>query len=140
MKPSVPPGRTAAYTKVGQAVPPVGSVQSFLRFPKIPLTALLLLALCAAAEPPAIRMESGAFKVAGWNPSRSAPRAGWSSIFAVYAADGDAPPILGAYTIENNSLVFRPRFPLSAGVRARAIFHPPHGSPIEAVFESTKAD
>jgi len=85
-------------------------------------------------------MESGAFKVAGWNPGKSAPRGGWSSIFAVYAAEGDAPPILGAYSLENNSLVFRPRFPLGAGVRARAVFHPLHGAALEVVFEIPKAD
>jgi hypothetical protein len=105
------------------------------------IPALLLLALStAAAEPAAIRMEAGAFKIAGWNPAENAPRGGWSSIFAVYAAEGDAPPILGSYAIEDSSLVFRPRFPLGAGVRARAVFHPPHGSPIQAVFEIPKAD
>jgi hypothetical protein len=104
------------------------------------LTLGLLVALCAAGETAAIRMEAGGFKVAGWNPGRSAPRGGWSSIFAVYAAQGDAPPMLGVYTIENGSLLFRPRFPLGAGVRARAVFHPPHGSAIEAVFEIPKAD
>jgi hypothetical protein len=100
----------------------------------------LLAALCAAGESAVIRMEAGGFKVAGWNPGRSVPRGGWSSIFAVYAAEGDAPPMLGAYTIENGSLVFRPRFPLAAGVQARAVFHPPHGAAVEAMFEGPKAD
>ena len=83
-------------------------------------------------------MEAGVFKVAGWNPGSRAPRGGWSSIFAVYAAEGDAPPMLGAYTIENSCLVFRPRFLLTPGVRARAVFHPPHGQSIEAIFETQK--
>jgi len=48
--------------------------------------------------------------------------------------------MLGAYSIENGSLVFRPRFPLAAGVRARAVFHPPNSPAIEAVFEAPKAD
>jgi len=85
-------------------------------------------------------MEAGGFAVAGWDPGRSAPGGGWSSIFAVYAGDGDAPAMLGAYTIENGSLVFRPRFPLAPGVRARAVFHPPHGGAVSAVFEIPKAD
>jgi hypothetical protein len=106
----------------------------------IAIAALLMAPLYAAAETAAIHMEGGSFKVAGWNPGRSAPSGGWSSIFAVYAAEGDAPPMLGVYTVENGSLVFRPRFPLGAGVRARAVFHPPHGSAIEAVFEVPKAD
>jgi hypothetical protein len=85
-------------------------------------------------------MEAGAFKVAGWNPGNRTPSGGWSSIFAVYAAGGDAPPMLGVYAIENRCLVFRPRFPLTAGVQARAVFHPPHGPAIEAVFEAQKPD
>ena len=85
-------------------------------------------------------MEAGGFAVAGWDPGRGAPSGGWSSIFAVYAGAGDAPPVLGAYTVENGSLVFRPRFPLAAGVRARAVFHPPHGVPVSAVFEIPKAE
>jgi hypothetical protein len=107
---------------------------------RVAIAALLLALLCAAGETAAIRMEAGGFRVAGWNPGRSAPGGGWSSIFAVYAAEGDAPPMLGVYSIENGSLVFRPRFPLAAGVRARAVFHPPHGTAIEAVFETQKAD
>jgi len=85
-------------------------------------------------------MEAGAFRVTGWNPASRAPSGGWSSIFAVYAAGGDAPQMLGVYTVENGSLTFRPRFPLAAGVRARAVFHPPHGPAIEAAFEAPKAD
>jgi hypothetical protein len=86
-------------------------------------------------------MEAGRFAVAGWNPGRgAAPSGGWSSIFAVYAAGSDAPAVLGAYSIESGSLVFRPRFPLAAGVRARAVFRPPHGTAVSAVFEIPKAD
>ena len=85
-------------------------------------------------------MEAGRFAVNGWNPDRGAPISGWSSIFAVYAGADDAPAVLGAYSIENGSLVFRPRYPLAAGVRARAVFHPPHGATVSAVFEIPKAD
>ena len=85
-------------------------------------------------------MDAGAFKVAGWNPGSRAPSGGWSSIFAIYAAEGDAPPMLGVYAIENGCLVFRPRFPLAPGLKARATFHPPHAPAIEAVFEAPKQD
>jgi hypothetical protein len=103
------------------------------------LTLGLLVVLCAAATP-TIRMEAGGYRVVGWNPGSRAPSGGWSSVFAVYAGDGDAPAMLGVYSIEDGSLVFRPRFPLSAGVRVRAVFHPPHGPAVEAVFEAAKAD
>jgi hypothetical protein len=105
----------------------------------LPIAALLLAALGAAATP-TIRMEASRFRVAGWTPSRSAPSGGWSSIFAVYAGEGDAPAMLGIYSVEDGSLIFQPRFPLGAGVRARAVFHPPHGPAVEAVFEAPKAD
>ena len=100
------------------------------------IAAILIAPLCAAGV--SIRMEGGAFTVIGWNPGSSAPRGGWASIFAVYAADGDAPPVLGAYTIEGGSLIFRPRFPLAAGVHARAVFHPMGGSPITPTLRFQK--
>ena len=101
--------------------------------------AVLLVLSSAAAEKVTIRMEGAGFKVTGWNPG-STPAEGWQSIFVVYAGDGDVPPMLGAYTVENGALIFRPRFPLAPGVRARAVFHL-RGSPKpEAVFESGKVD
>jgi hypothetical protein len=104
------------------------------------IVALLLTSSFAAAETVSIRMEAGGFRVAGWNPGSRVPSGGWSSIFAVYAGEGDAPAMLGAYKVENGSLVFRPRFPLTAGIRARAVFHSPQGPAVEAVFEIAKAD
>jgi hypothetical protein len=104
------------------------------------IVALLLTLSFAAAESVSIRMEAGGFRVAGWNPASRVPAGGWSTIFAVYAGKGEAPAMLGAYNVENGSLVFRPRFPLTAGIRARAVFHPPQGPAVEAVFEIPKAD
>jgi hypothetical protein len=81
-------------------------------------------------------MEGGAFRVAGWDPPRKEPSQGWASIFAVYAGSGDVPPLAGNYALEHGSLVFHPRFPFSAGVQYRAVFHPPgSGAPIVRVFE-----
>lgn len=104
------------------------------------IVALLLTPFLAAAESVSIRMEAGGFRVAGWNPGSRALGRGWSATFAVYAGEGPAPAMLGAYNVENGSLVFRPRFPLAAGIRVRAVFHPPQGPAVEAVFEIPKAD
>src|SRR5260370_25250810 len=48
--------------------------------------------------------------------------------------------MLGSYSVENGSLTFRPRFPPAQGVRLRAVFHPPSGPAIEAVFEALNVD
>src|SRR5260370_3795635 len=101
---------------------------------RLPFMALLLLLSNAAAQTVTIRMEGAGFKVAGWKLG-SPPAEGWQSIFAVYAGDGDVPPMLGSYTVENGALTFRPRFPLAPGVRTRAVFHPPGKPTTEAVFE-----
>src|SRR5262245_10683478 len=106
---------------------------------RLPALAVLLLLSSAAAGKINIRMDGAGFKVTGWNPG-PAPAEGWQSIFVVYAGDGDVPPTLGAYSIENGSLTFRPRFPPAPGVRTRAVFRLPGGAPAEAVFEGQKAD
>ena len=49
--------------------------------------------------------------------------------------DGDVPPLLGTYSLESSSLVFRPRFPLSPGMHVRAVFQPPDGPRIESAFD-----
>ena len=48
--------------------------------------------------------------------------------------------MLGAYSVENAHLVFRPAFPQSAGVRYRAVFHSPADTPIETIFEGPPKD
>lgn len=100
---------------------------------------VLLLPLAAAAGAVSIRMEGGSFIVEGWRPGPDAPASGWQSIFSVYAGDNDVPPMLGTYTVENSRLVFRPRFEPSPSIRLRAVFRPPSGSPVEAVFEPKHA-
>jgi len=93
------------------------------------------LGVIAAAQDIAIQLESGVFKVAGWNPGPGEPAQGWSSIFRIYSGSGDVPALLGTYAVEGGSLVFHPRFPLVAGVRYRAVFQGPQGKLIEATFE-----
>jgi hypothetical protein len=104
------------------------------------LVALLFLwAICVAAQQAAIRMEAGVFRVTGWQAAAQ-PRDGWSSVFAVYAGEGDIPPVLGQYSVENGSLAFRPRFALAPGLHIRAFFHVPGQAAIEKIFELPKAE
>jgi hypothetical protein len=92
--------------------------------------------MTAVAQSFFIEREGDAFKVAGWSAPRTEPARGWSSVFAVYAGSGDVPPLLGSYAVEAGSLVFHPRFPIAAGVRYRAVFHPPGGGAlVEKVFD-----
>ena len=80
-----------------------------------------------------IHFESNAFKVIGWASPAVAPSGGWAPVLAVYV-EGAGDPLLGSYSVENRTLIFRPQFPLAAGVRYRAVFHQP-GS--RAVVEQT---
>ncbi|HXB69000.1 MAG TPA: Ig-like domain-containing protein [Candidatus Acidoferrales bacterium] len=102
----------------------------------------LVLALAGAelvlAEGPAIHMDGGVFRVVGWQAG-ALPAAGWSALLSVYAGVGDVPPLLGTYSVEAGTLTFRPRFSLSPGMHVRAVFQPPGGPPVEAVFEIAKA-
>lgn len=92
--------------------------------------------MTAAAQSVSIQFDGASFKVAGWKAPSSAPAQGWNSIFVVYAGAGDVPPLLGSYSVENGTLVFRPSFPISAGVHYRAVFHPPDGgAAIEKGFD-----
>ncbi|MGD1091858.1 MAG: hypothetical protein ABSB35_07670 [Bryobacteraceae bacterium] len=92
-------------------------------------------ALTFVASGQTIQMVDGAFRVNGWKADLSNRGGDWSQILAVFAGAGDVPPMLGTYSVRNGTLVFEPRFPLSPGVRYRALFHAPGGLPIEAVFD-----
>lgn len=61
-------------------------------------------------------------------------------MFAVYAGEGNVPPLLGSYTVENGELVFRPSYPISAGVHYRAVFQPPGGVRVEKNFDGPPRD
>jgi hypothetical protein len=96
---------------------------------------LLLLPLAAAAQQ--IRMDAGVFRIEGWRAA-APPPSGWPSIFQVYAGEGDVPAMLGSYSVADGALVFSPRFPVTPGMRVRAVFRPPEGAPVEAVFDLPK--
>jgi len=74
--------------------------------------------VCAAQT---VQMEGGAFRVEGWQPGPEPPT-GWSSVLAIYAGEGDVPPLVGAYAIEDGGLVFHPKYPLAPGMHVRAVF------------------
>ena len=65
----------------------------------------------------------------------------WTALFLVCVDNtptkekSEPPPVIGSYRIEANTLIFEPRFPLSAGLRFRAVFEParlPGSNPAQA--------
>jgi len=100
--------------------------------------AALLMSLAAAAADISIQASGGAFQVTGWKASAE-PASGWSSVFAVYAGEGDVPPVLGSYTVEGGVLTFRPRWPLSPGMHVRVVLRAPDAPQVEAAFDIPKA-
>jgi hypothetical protein len=52
----------------------------------------------------------------------------WHGVLAVYVVPEGAkplgPPVLGSYSLDGRVVRFKPRFPLAAGVRYRAVFEP----------------
>lgn len=104
------------------------------------VVAVLTLALAGVAQTVSIQKEGPGYKVAGWNQGPTEPPGGWLSLFALYAGEGDVPPMLGSYTVESGTLTFRPRYPAAPGVAVRAVFRPPGGPPVEAVFGATAGD
>src|SRR5687767_5515649 len=86
-----------------------------------------------AAVPVSIQMQDGGFAVKGWTPPAVAPKGGWPTVFAVYAGSGNMPALLGEYKVQGGALTFRPRYPLSPGLRIRAVFRG-----VESFFEIPK--
>ena len=82
---------------------------------------LFIAGMAASAQGTHVEFKDGAFRLTGWTGGDAVPAAGWESILAVYAAGADT-PMLGRYSVERNTLVFQPRFPLSANVGYRAVF------------------
>lgn len=95
--------------------------------------------LASAAEPPKITLKDGTYRLTGV-PTDAVPPDGWQSVFAVYASTApNVPPMLGEYSLSNGDLTFKPRFAVSPGVRTRAVYHPPTGRDVEAIFEGSAA-
>jgi hypothetical protein len=88
----------------------------------------------AIAQTPSVRLDGGVFRVSGWTPPSLPPPGGWASVLTVRIGGDAAPALLGAYVVDRGELVFRPRFPLSPGVRYRVVFHPPGGAATETTI------
>ena len=105
------------------------------------IAVILFLGMTATAQSLSIQFDGNAFKVAGWKAPSAPPAKGWASLFVVYAGAGDIPPLLGSYSVEGGTLVFRPSYPIAPGVHYRAAFHPPDGSAaIEKDFDGPPRD
>lgn len=96
--------------------------------------------MAAAAQTISIQLDGNTFRIGGWTPPASAPAGGWGALFAVRAGGSDVPPMAGRYAIEGGALVFRPAYPLAAGVTYRATFQPPGGVRIERTFDGPHVD
>ena len=100
------------------------------------IAVVLALGMTAIAQSVSLQFDGAAFRVLGWTPSASTPPAEWTSIFRVYAGTGNVPPLVGTYAVEQGLLVFRPKYPIAAGVRYRAVFGGAGGRPpVEKVFD-----
>jgi hypothetical protein len=88
-------------------------------------TVILALGITVQTQAVSIQNNGNEFKVMGWQAPAAPPSGGWQSLFAVYVDAGNVPPLLGTYGVENRTLVFRSQYPLSPGVRYRAVFRQP---------------
>jgi hypothetical protein len=90
------------------------------------LAIVVLLTTVAGAQVASIRLQDGAFTVAGWRAPATPPASGWEAVFAVYAGPADT-PMIGRYAVEHGLLTFRPTYPLAPDVRYRVVFLQPDG-------------
>src|SRR3970040_73496 len=95
----------------------------------------LALATRVPSQNVSLRQAGGTYHAVGWTAGSQEPPGGWPSVFAVYAGEGDVPPMLGSYSVEGGVLVFRPKYSVAPGVRVRAVFHPPAGPAVQTSFE-----
>ncbi len=109
-----------------------------LRQFSIAVAVALACAAAVTAQSISIQLDGTAFRVVGWRPPATPPAGGWQAVFTVYAGEGDVPPLVGSYTIENGGLVFRAKYPFAVGPRYRAVFHPPGSQPIERAFPTAR--
>jgi len=103
------------------------------------LAVIAFVAVTAIAQTPAIQLDSGAFKVTGWNAAAATIK-DWSPLFKIFAGTGDVPPLLGTYAVEGSTLVFHPRYPIAGGVQYRAVFQIPNGTAITKTFDGPQRD
>ncbi len=82
------------------------------------IAAILFVGVAAfAQDTPRVEYKDGVFRLLNWKGSEDTSE----RALAVYAAGADT-PMLGTYSKEGDTLVFRPRFALSSGISYRAVF------------------
>jgi hypothetical protein len=104
-----------------------------------PLMTSLVCAAASAGPEPSIRhnRENATVDAIGLDPAdlnrlrrASLDASQWRALFAVYVEKGSTgettnpPPILGSYRVDEKAVHFEPRFPLTPGIRYRAVFRP----------------
>ena len=98
------------------------------------LTVILALGITVETQVVSIQNDGNEFKVAGWQAPATPPSGGWPSVFVVSVDTTNVPPLLGSYSVDRGTLIFRSQYPLSPGVRYRAVFHPSGQRAIEQTF------
>jgi len=104
---------------------------------RLALTVVLLTLLrgtTASTQTVSILLDGNTFKVVGWQAPAAPPSGGWPTMFAVYVDAPNVPPLLGSYSVDNRTLTFRSQYPLSPGVRYRAVLRQPGQRAIEQTF------
>jgi hypothetical protein len=101
---------------------------------------VLALGATAIAQAPAVRLDGQVFRVVNWTPPALPPPGGWASVLTIYAGRGNVPALLGGYSFDKGQLIFRPAYPIAAGVQYRVVFHPPGGAAIETTLAGPAKD
>jgi len=99
--------------------------------------AVVLLVFAGSAMAASIQLVDGTFQVSGLT-STTEPPSGWSVLFPVYAGSDGVPPMSGTYSLSGTTLSFKPRYPLSTGVRYRAVYSAPGIAPLEVSFDGPR--
>ncbi|MBI4471109.1 MAG: hypothetical protein HY646_00475 [Acidobacteria bacterium] len=84
-----------------------------------------------------ITLQDGTIRVIGWPDAANLYSRQWPQVFVVSVDAADVPPVLGSYRMENEVLVFLPRYPVQPGLRYRATLNAGR-SPIVRTFEVSK--
>ncbi|HEY4363600.1 MAG TPA: hypothetical protein VGN17_21725 [Bryobacteraceae bacterium] len=99
-----------------------------MRIRKLPLAALLV-SLTLSAASPIIQLDRGLFKVTGLDSTGPLPD-------VIVVIDGQDTSLFGSSAFENGTLVFRPRFPLTAGLTYRVTVIPARGEKTTAILKT----
>lgn len=101
---------------------------------------VLALGTTAIAQAPEVRLDGQIFRVVNWTPPALPPPGGWAAVLTIYAGRGNVPALLGAYSIDKGQLIFRPAYPIAAGVQYRVVLHPPGGVARETTIATPPRD